>query len=65
MPKAANGRTRVDRTNYCTELSYEAQCLIRSTSLETGLPQYEVLERLVRCLSQPVVKVALEGKCKS
>lgn len=61
MGKPIQGRRREGRTNYCVELSVEAQNQIRFTAKETGLPQYEILERIARSLNEPIVSAILHN----
>ena len=48
MARPIEGRERIQRSKFCCEISAEAQSIIRQVSHQTKLPQYEILERLVR-----------------
>lgn len=48
MARPIEARERINRSKFCCEISVEAQTIIRTVAHQTKLPQYEILERLVR-----------------
>lgn len=54
--RKTKGRPREGRQKICVELTQETRNQFREWSQKTGLPQYEVLERVVRSLSENDLK---------
>lgn len=61
MEKKVYRIPRKERTNYCVELSPDVQHMLRTCATKHQIPQYALLERMVRhfCPNETVITAVL------